>query len=113
MTLKQESPAVQGGAFECLAGRRDTSKDRANHREMQFLPGADECCWRLGRALRQGRLQPDDWSFNFVRSILRHSKRCNWEPSEKQLHCMRALVAELATPDAGSLIDDGGDDAAA
>ncbi len=43
MTRKQESPAGDGRAFECLAGRRDTSKDRPNHRETQFAPSADKC----------------------------------------------------------------------
>ena len=74
----------------------------------QYQPCADECVYRLRRALRAGRLGPDSWGFNFTRSILRHSKRRNWEPSDKQLYSMRALVAELAAPNE-DLIDDGGD----
>ncbi len=76
--------------------------------ERQFLPGVDECVFRLGRALRAGRLEPDSWGFNFVRSILRHCKRRGWEPSEKQLDAMRGVLADLAESD-GALIDDGGD----
>ncbi len=105
MTRKQESPAVQGGAFECLAGRRDTSKDRANHRERQFQPCADECLYRLRRALRTGRIEPYSWGFNFTRSVLKHSKRPAWVPSPKQLAAMRSLVAELAAG-AESFIDE-------
>ena len=67
-------------------------------------PGADECAYRLGNALRQGRISRDDWGYNFTLSILRHNKRRGWAPSPKQLSAMRALVAELAGPD--SLIDE-------
>jgi hypothetical protein len=70
-----------------------------------FQPGADECAWRLGRALRQGRISRDDWGFNFTLSILRHNKRRGWEPSAKQLSVMRQLVAELAEP-GEALIDE-------
>lgn len=37
----------------------------------------------------------DAWSTGFARSILRNSKRPGWVPSEKQLSCMRNLVADL------------------
>ena len=73
--------------------------------EAQYLPCADECCYRLGRALRMGWLERDGWGFNFTRSILRHNKRRNWEPSEKQLYAMRRLLDELSEPVNGSLID--------
>ena len=74
--------------------------------ETQYLPCADECCYRLGRALRMGRLGRDGWGFNFTRSILRHNKRRNWEPSEKQLSAMRRLLGELSEPINGPLIDE-------
>ncbi len=77
----------------------------------QFQPCSDECVYRLRRALRAGRLEPDSWGFNFTRSILRHSKRRNWEPSDKQLYSMRTLLIELAAPNE-DLIDGGDDDAA-
>ena len=72
-------------------------------------PCADECCYRLGRALREGRLEPNGWGFDFTRSILRHNKRPGWVPTPKQLSAMRQLIAELAEPDTGPLIDDWGD----
>ena len=75
----------------------------------QYQPCIDECCYRLGRALRAGRLKPGEWGFNFTRSILRQNKRANWQPSERQLSAMQKLLAELAEPDTGPLIDDGGD----
>ena len=78
----------------------------------QYQPCADECVYRLGRALRAGRLEPDSWGFNFVRSVLKHSKRPAWVPSPKQLGAMRRLVTELAEPDE-DLIDGGDDDWAA
>ena len=74
----------------------------------------DELVWKLGQRLRAGRISRDDWGFDFSRSILRHSKRRGWIPSPKQLYAMRNLVAELAEPDTGPVIDDGdGDDRAA
>ena len=74
----------------------------------QYQPCIDERCYRLGRALRAGRLEPDSWGFNFTRSILKQNKRRDWMPSERQLSVMQKLVAELAEPDE-DLIDDGGD----
>jgi len=113
MTLKTKSPAGDGGAFECLAGRRDTSKDNPNIASTQYQPCADECLYRLGQALRAGRISRDNWAHGFTLSLLRHNKRRSWVPSPKQLKAMRALVAELAEPDTGPLIDkDDGDDAA-
>ena len=76
-----------------------------------YLPCADECVFRLGRALHKGRLEPGTWSFNFVRSVLRHSKRRGWTPSPKQLENMRRVLAELVEPDE-DLIDEADDDAA-
>ncbi len=72
----------------------------------------DELVWKLGQRLRAGKISRDDWSHGFVRSILKQNQRRNWMPSERQLSTMRRLVAELAEPDTGPLID-GGDDAAA
>ena len=70
----------------------------------------DELVWKLGQRLRAGKISRDDWSHGFVRSILKHNKRRGWIPSPKQLSAMRNLVTELAEPDTGPLIDDGGDD---
>ena len=67
-------------------------------------PSADECTYRLGRALRMGRIIRDDWGHSFTLSILRHSKRPGWEPSEKQLTAMQALLAGLSVPN--TLIDE-------
>jgi len=97
------------GAVVVKAGERFTGQNSHNRDELQFQPCADECIYRLRRALRMGRLEPGSWGFNFTRSILRHSKRRNWEPTPKQLHSMRGLLADLAEP-SESLIDDGGDD---
>ena len=72
---------------------------------MQFQPGVDECVWRLGRALRMGRISRDGWGFGFTLSILKNNKRRGWTPSPKQLSAMRDLVAELAEP-TEALIDD-------
>ena len=110
MTQKMGNPAAgDGGVSDCLAGRLDGPDNSHPTPEKQFVPGIDECCYRLGRALRAGRLEPDSWGFNFTRSILRHSKRRGWEPSEKQLDAMHGVLADLAEPD-GALIDDGGGD---
>ena len=93
------------------AGRRFTRENNHPSAETQYQPCADECCYRLGRALRLGRLEPGTWSFNFVRSVLRHSKRRGWTASPKQLENMRRVLAELAEPDE-NLIDGGDNDAA-
>ena len=112
MTQKMRTPAAgDGGVSDCLAGRLDGPDNSHPTPEKQFVPGIDECCYRLGRELRAGRLEPDSWGFNFTRSILRHSKRRNWEPSDKQLYSMRTLLTELAEPDE-HLIDGGDDDTA-
>ena len=70
----------------------------------------DELVWKLGQRLRAGKISRDEWGHGFVRSILKQNKRRNWMPSERQLSAMQKLVAELAEPDAGPLIDDGGSD---
>ena len=111
--MAEKRSARGGDAGAVNAGKHFTRHISDKPDERQPPPGADECCWRLGRALRMGRISRDDWGFDFTRSILRHSKRRGWIPSPKQLYAMRNLVAELAEPDAGPLIDDGGDDAAA
>ncbi len=90
-----ENPA-QGGVSECRSGKLDNPDDtRKIHdpqaaaggefaAEVVYQPCADECCYRLARALRAGRLDPDSWSFNFTRSVLKHSKRTAWVPSPKR-----------------------------
>ena len=72
---------------------------------------SDEKLWRLGDALRMGRL--DGRERDFAKSILGQPKRGGrrWHPSEKQLATVRRILAGLAVP-AGGLID-GGDDAEA
>ncbi len=73
-------------------------------------PGADECVYRLGRALRMGRIVRDDWGYRFVTSIVEQSKCPGWTPTAMQLSTMRAFLAGLSVPDA--LIDEA-DNAAA
>ena len=70
----------------------------------------DELVWKLGNALRTGKIRRDEWGHGFTLGILRCSKRPAWVPSPKQLSAMCRLVAELGEPDVGSLIDDGGGD---
>ncbi len=113
MTRKQESPAVQGGAFECLAGRRDTSKDKPNHRALQDSAKIDELLWRLGDALRRGRIE--GWERDFAKSIFGQAKRrrSRWNTSVKQLATLRSVIAGLAEADTGPLIDEDDGDAAA
>ncbi len=57
MPQPQKNPAGKGGALDCLAGRLDSSEYSHNPNEPQFQPGADECIYRLGRALRMGRVR--------------------------------------------------------
>ena len=73
-------------------------------------PSADECVYRLGRALRMGRISRDDWGYRFATSIVEQSKRPGWAPSAMQLSTMRAFLAGLSVPDA---IIDEADNAAA
>ena len=115
MTQKMLNPGGEAGALDCHAGQPDRPEYNRPNIEAPPPPGpgADECLYRLRRALRKGRIARDSWAFDFTRSLLRHDKRRGWIPSPKQLYAMRRLVAELAEPDAGPLIDDGGDDAAA
>ena len=117
MPQKLESPADDGGAFECLAGRRDTSKDRQFRRALQCSAKVDELLWRLGDALRTGRL--DGWERDFAKSLLGQAKRgrSRWNPSAKQLATARRILDGLAYPaenlnDGNPLIDEA-DDAAA
>ena len=86
----------------------NTLETTARSHDAPSLPGQDECIFRLRRALGKGRLKPDEWAFNFTRSVLRHSKRADWVPSPKQLESMRRVLTELAAPNE-DLIDDGGD----
>ena len=106
MAQTKERPPGGTGAKVGSSGRKTTTSGSRPSDETQHLPCADECAYRLGRALRKGRIARDDWGFGFTLSILRHSKRRDWKPSEKQLSALRRLVAELAEPDAGSLIDE-------
>ncbi len=98
------------GGVRCFASRLNTPERSRNRRALQCSARIDEMLWRLGDALRMGRL--DGWEQDFVKSILGQAKRgrSRWHPSEKQLHTMRRLLAEQAEPGAGPLIDDGGDD---
>ena len=105
ITHTKERPPV-GTGVQVEVGVRIATYSSKPSGQTQHLPCADECAYRLGRALRKGRIGRDDWGFGFTLSILRHSKRRDWKPSEKQLSAMRRLVAELAEPDAGSLIDE-------
>ena len=109
MTQKRKNPAGEGGV-RCTYDGRHSPDLKPPCDKTQFQPCADECIYRLHRALRAGRIGRDSWGFNFTRSVLKHSKRPAWVPSPKQLSAMRRLVAELAEPDMGPLIDDGGDD---
>ena len=106
----QNPAAGDGGASERLACRLDASDNNQNRGALQDSAEIDEILFRLGEALRLGRL--DGWGRDFVASILGQAKRGRrrWHPSEKQLHTMRRLVAELTVPDTGPLIDDGGGD---
>ena len=113
-----KNPA-NGGVSECRTGWLDTPDDTRKFHEPQagarvisdevvYQPCSDECCYRLARALRAGRISRDSWAHGFTLSLLRHNKRRSWIPSPKQLRAMRALVAELSE-DTGPLIDDGGE----
>ena len=46
------------GAVVVKAGERFTRENCRKPDELQFQPRAAECCYRLGRALRMGRLEP-------------------------------------------------------
>ena len=70
-----------------------------------YQPGADECVYRLGRAIKNGRINRDEWAFGFTLSLMKHFKRRNWNPSDRQLFAMRRLVAELSVEIDGDLID--------
>lgn len=68
----------------------------------------DEMLWRLGDALRHGRLS--EWEEGFAKSVMGRSKRRAWRPSPKQIGTMRRIVGNLKSASvevAGSLIDDG------
>ncbi len=104
ITHTKKRPPGGTGVGVSSVGRFCTTSGSRPSDQTQYLPCADECAYRLGRALRKGRISRDDWGFGFTLSILRHSKRRDWKPSEKQLSAMRRLVAELAEPD--SLIDE-------
>ncbi|MDH3669342.1 MAG: hypothetical protein OEN23_20705 [Paracoccaceae bacterium] len=71
---------------------------------MSFQPCAEECIHRLGRAMRRGAFERGTWAHGFTASLLGQAKRRNWHPSDKQLHAMRRMLAELAEPE-GALID--------
>lgn len=67
----------------------------------------EECIHRLRRAIARGRITPDDdFAWGFTLSILKHGKRPGWQPSDKQLFCMRRLVAEASATD-DAMIDHG------
>lgn len=37
----------------------------------------------------------NEWAGGFAKSVLRQSRRANWQPSPKQLSVMRGLVSDL------------------
>lgn len=41
------------------------------------------------------RMAGNDWATGFAKSIIRQSRRRNWQPSTKQLSVMQALVSDL------------------
>ena len=43
------------------------------------------------------RRASNDWAKGFARSILKCSRRRNWQPTPKQLSIMRRMVSELFT----------------
>ena len=100
--MKKSPPGGAGVQVE-VDGSSTTYSSRPSG-QTQYLPCANECAYRLGRALRKGRIARDDWGFGFTLSILGHQKRRGWIPTPKQLATMRRLVAELAEPE--SLIDE-------
>lgn len=105
--------ARDGDAGVLRAGRRLTSEHSQTRRALQCSARIDEMLWRLGDALRLGRLS--DWERDFAKSILGQAKRGRrrWNPTGKQLATLRRLIAGLAEPDTEPLIDDGADNAAA
>ena len=108
MTQTENAHRARAGAGILKAGERFENQHTNTDPKAQYQLCGDECCYRLSRALRAGRLKPGEWGFNFTRSILRNNKRRDWKPSEKQLIAMRRLVAELTEPDEDLI--DGGDD---
>ena len=56
MAEKRSARAGDAGAVK--AGKRFTRENNHPSAETQYRPCADECCYRLGRALRLGRLEP-------------------------------------------------------
>ena len=109
-----ENPAAgDDGVPRCLAGRRDASENKQNRRALQDSAKIDELLWRLGDALRMGHIE--GWERDFAKSLLGQAKRrrSRWNPSVKQLATLRRVIAGLAEPDTGPLIDEDGGDAAA
>ncbi len=114
-----ENPAAgDGGASERRACRLDVSDNNQNRRALQCSAKVDELFWRLGEALRTGRLS--DWEWDFAKSLLGQAKRgrSRWNPSAKQLAAVRRILDGLADPaenliDGNPLIDDETEDAAA
>ena len=83
--------------------------DMESEGQAMTQPCVDECIYRLRCALSRGRITPDDkFGWGFTLSILKHGKRPGWQPSKKQLQCMRRLVAETSATD-DALIDRGDD----
>ncbi len=92
------------GGVRCFASRLNTPEHSRNRRALQCSARIDELLWRLGDALRLGRLE--GWGRDFAKSILGQAKRGRrWSPSGKQLHTMRRLLVEQAEAEA-TLIDD-------
>jgi hypothetical protein len=58
----------------------------------------DEKLWRLGDAMRRGRL--DAWGFNFAKSVLGQAKRRgpSWHPTPRQSAVIDKVLAEARQP---------------
>ena len=101
-----ENPARSAtGGVRCFAGRLNTQDNSRNRRALQDSAKIDELLFRLGEALRLGRL--DGWELNFAKSVLGQAKarRSRWSPSEKQLAAIRRIIAGLAES-SEDLVDD-------
>ncbi len=67
--------------------------------DLQATPRIDEILWRLGQALKSGRLS--EWESGFARGLLGQAKRGGprWRPSGKQLAVIDRILAEIRQPE--------------
>ena len=93
MTLKLESPADDGRAFECLAGRLDTLERTENRQAMQCAPGSDGAI--------AGSLDPQAIR---VELSERERERGDCVPVIRRLHAVLA-EAEVALIDPDDTVD--------